>query len=200
MQCFFSLRSINSPSQIGHRSVSSQIGAFFSMRKIIPCYGASMTESSRIRMGPYVMNVVATSFGILNIEISKQPFMKTKNKNKNSIQFSKAMEKFLKGDAHAFDSVETDVIGTAFQKKVWKAARKIPYGETRTYAQIAKQIGHPKAVRAVGTALGKNPTCILVPCHRVVPKSGGIGQYAFGKKMKQWLLDHEAQGARSKDR
>jgi O-6-methylguanine DNA methyltransferase len=151
-----------------------------------------MSDVSVVTIGPYTLNVTAGDGGISKLGISKQPSMKKKNPNKNIVQFTKAAVKFMKGDAHAFDALETDVAGTAFQKKVWKAARKIPYGETRTYGQIAKQIGHPKAVRAVGTALGKNPTCILVPCHRVVPAGGGIGQYAFGKAMKQWLLDHEA--------
>jgi methylated-DNA-[protein]-cysteine S-methyltransferase len=101
-------------------------------------------------------------------------------------------KKFVQKNSNAFDDVSVAVSGTAFQKKVWGATAKIPYGETRTYAQIAKQIGHPKAVRAVGTALGKNPVCVLIPCHRVVPSSGGIGRYAYGTAVKKWLLDHEA--------
>lgn len=194
MQCFFSFRSINSPSQMGHRSVSSQIGAFFSMGPIIPCYRAGMTESSLIRIGPYVLHVVANPDGISKIEISKQPYMKAKKSNKNIDQLETAARRYGEGDAHAFDAVALDVTGTGFQRKVWKATRAIPYGETRTYAEIAAAIGSPNAVRAVGTALGRNPVCIVVPCHRVVPAAGGIGQYAYGKAMKRWLLDHEAGG------
>lgn len=177
---------------MGQRSVSSHIGAFFSMGPIIPWYGARMTESSLIRLGPYVMNVATTTMGISKIEISKQPYKKTKKSNKIIDQVEAATRRYEEGDAHAFDGVPLDAAGTAFQRKVWKETRAIPYGETRTYADIAAAIGSPKAVRAVGTALGRNPVCIVVPCHRVVPASGGIGQYAYGKAMKRWLLDHEA--------
>lgn len=131
-------------------------------------------------MGPYLFELEKTSKGISKVKILKQPLGKTKNL---SIKVDQ-MERFAGADV--------DIDGTEFQKKVWSATRKIPYGETRTYAQIAKAIGHPKAVRAVGTALGSNPVCVIVPCHRVVPSSGGIGNYAYGKAMKQWLLDHEA--------
>lgn len=81
--------------------------------------------------------------------------------------------------------------GTEFQQKVWQALCSIPYGETRSYQDIAKQIGSPKAVRAVGTANGKNPLCIIVPCHRVVGKNGQLTGYSGGLSRKQWLLDLE---------
>ncbi len=140
-------------------------------------------------IGPYRLKVTKKENGISNVEILKEPKLKTKKLDKFSIQNTKVVQ------LETLIGSPLDVAGTVFQKKVWQATAKIPYGETRTYAQIAKMIGHPKAVRAVGTALGKNPTCVLVPCHRVVPSSGGIGNYAHGKAMKQWLLDHEAGSA-----
>lgn len=140
-------------------------------------------------MGPYRLKVTKTENGISNVEILKEPKLKTKNKSTLFIQNTKFVQ------LETLIGSPLDVNGTAFQRKVWKATAKIPYGETRTYAQIAKMIGHPKAVRAVGTALSKNPVCVLVPCHRVVPSAGGIGNYAYGKAMKQWLLDHEAGSA-----
>ena len=85
--------------------------------------------------------------------------------------------------------------GTAFQKSVWKEMSRIPYGKTLTYAQIAKRIGKPKAVRAVGTACGKNPLLVLIPCHRVVGSNGGLGGYSAGIPKKVWLLAHEAKSA-----
>ena len=136
-----------------------------------------MTVASIVAIGPYLLEVQETAKGISKVNILKEPNGKAKNTNNSIDQF---MRKQL------------DLDGTPFQKKVWTETRKIPFGETRTYGQIAQAIGHPKAVRAVGTALGKNPLCVIVPCHRVVPAAGGIGNYAYGKAMKKWLLDHEA--------
>jgi methylated-DNA-[protein]-cysteine S-methyltransferase len=81
--------------------------------------------------------------------------------------------------------------GTEFQKKVWKALVEIPFGETRSYAQIAQEIGHPKAVRAVGAANGKNPISIIAPCHRVIGSSGKLTGFAGGLVTKAFLLDLE---------
>ncbi len=81
--------------------------------------------------------------------------------------------------------------GTDFQKKVWMACAKIPYGETRSYGDIAKMIGNPKAVRAVGTALGKNPIPIVIPCHRVIGNNGNLTGFAGGLDVKKALLDLE---------
>ena len=87
--------------------------------------------------------------------------------------------------------IPLDITGTAFQRRVWEALRHIPYGEVRTYGEIAEEIGSPKAVRAVGTACGSNPVGLVIPCHRVVPKSGGVGNYGFGPARKQVLLRRE---------
>lgn len=80
---------------------------------------------------------------------------------------------------------------TPFQKRVWQAARFIPYGETRSYLWIAEKIGKPGAARAVGQALGKNPLLIIVPCHRVVASDGGLGGFSGGLEMKRRLLEIE---------
>jgi AraC family transcriptional regulator of adaptative response/methylated-DNA-[protein]-cysteine methyltransferase len=87
--------------------------------------------------------------------------------------------------------IPLDITGTAFQRRVWEALRHIPYGEVRTYGEIAAAIGAPKAVRAVGTACGSNPVGVVIPCHRVVPKSGGVGSYGFGPERKKALLARE---------
>ena len=79
--------------------------------------------------------------------------------------------------------------GTDFQMKVWKALRAIPKGETRSYAEIARKIGSPKAVRAVGTACGKNPIAFLIPCHRVLNSEGGLGGYRWRLKRKKEMID-----------
>jgi len=97
----------------------------------------------------------------------------------------------VEGRPEASD-VPLDVRGTAFQRRVWEALRRIPRGETRTYGQVAAAIGSPKASRAVGTACATNPVPIVVPCHRVVPASGGVGNYGLGPERKRTLLEREA--------
>jgi len=87
--------------------------------------------------------------------------------------------------------VPVDLIGTAFQKKVWDALMKIPQGQTRSYSQIAEQIGHPRATRAVANACANNHVAIVVPCHRVVRGDGSLGGYRWGLPMKQRVLERE---------
>ena len=89
-------------------------------------------------------------------------------------------------------TVSLNLDGTPFQQRAWAAMRKIPYGKTISYAQQAKLIRSPRAVRAVGSANGANPIPIIVPCHRVVASNGGLGGYALGLAMKRWLLTHES--------
>ncbi|EGR2795358.1 methylated-DNA--[protein]-cysteine S-methyltransferase [Vibrio navarrensis] len=86
--------------------------------------------------------------------------------------------------------------GTAFQMQVWQALTTIPYGETWSYQELANAIGNPKAVRSVGLANGKNPVSIVVPCHRVIGKSGKLTGYAGGIERKQWLLERESNQGR----
>ena len=95
--------------------------------------------------------------------------------------------------AHA---VPLDVQGTAFQWKVWKALQRIPLGETRSYAQVARSIGNPNAVRAVASACARNPVAVTVPCHRVVKSSGELGGYRWGADVKAKLLERERLAAR----
>lgn len=87
--------------------------------------------------------------------------------------------------------VPLDIRGTAFQQRVWQALREIPSGQTATYAEIAAHIGHPKAVRAVGTACGANPVAVLVPCHRALRTDGKLGGYRWGLERKKQLLEKE---------
>jgi AraC family transcriptional regulator of adaptative response/methylated-DNA-[protein]-cysteine methyltransferase len=89
-------------------------------------------------------------------------------------------------------STPVALLGTPFQLRVWKALQEIPSQDTRSYAEIAKKVGHPTAYRAVGGAIGDNRILIIVPCHRVIESSGGLGGYGGGKERKRWLLNHEA--------
>jgi AraC family transcriptional regulator of adaptative response/methylated-DNA-[protein]-cysteine methyltransferase len=92
-----------------------------------------------------------------------------------------------------FAHIPLDVKGTAFQEAVWRELRKIPSGETRTYAQLAAAVGKPKAVRAAGSANGANNVAVLIPCHRVINTGGKLGGYAYGLEIKRKLLEKEAQ-------
>jgi len=106
------------------------------------------------------------------------------------IETEKQLREYFGGERDTF-SVKLDFKGTEFQKQVWKALLTIPYGETRSYAQIAKQIGSPKAMRAVGAANGKNPISIIAPCHRVIGANGKLVGFAGGLKAKSYLLNLE---------
>ncbi len=85
--------------------------------------------------------------------------------------------------------------GTDFQRRVWMALRDIPFAQTVTYGDIAREIGNPKGVRAVGLANGRNPISIIVPCHRVIGHNGTLTGYGGGIERKRWLLEHEARHA-----
>lgn len=107
----------------------------------------------------------------------------------SDLVYGQIME-YLKGKRVSFD-FSYELRGTDFQKKVWKELLNIPYGETRTYKEVATFIGNPKASRAVGNANNKNPIMIVVPCHRVIGSNGKISGYAGGLDMKKELLDLE---------
>lgn len=100
------------------------------------------------------------------------------------------LDLYFSGDLKSF-TVTLDLVGTDFQKRVWKQLLKIPYGKTKSYKDIATAIGDSKACRAVGTANGKNPICIIVPCHRVVAANGTLGGYSGGLHIKEKLLEIE---------
>src|SRR5690349_10494078 len=97
------------------------------------------------------------------------------------------LEAYFAGELTEFD-VDLDLVGTAFQRKVWQALLTIPYGETRSYGEIARQIGTPAAFRAVGLANGHNPIGIIVPCHRVIGSNGSLTGYGGGIDRKRALL------------
>ena len=106
------------------------------------------------------------------------------------IEAERQLREYFDGRRTKFD-LQLDFTGTEFQKRVWSALLTIPYGETRSYAQIARQIGRPEAVRAVGAANGKNPLSIVAPCHRVIGSSGALTGFAGGLETKAFLLEHE---------
>lgn len=104
---------------------------------------------------------------------------------------TQALQAYFAGDLSALDGIPTETGGTDFQRGVWQALRDIPAGQTRSYGQLAADIGKPSASRAVGLANGSNPVALVVPCHRVIGASGKLTGYGGGLWRKHWLLEHE---------
>jgi methylated-DNA-[protein]-cysteine S-methyltransferase len=104
-----------------------------------------------------------------------------------------ALQRYFDGQILALDEIPTETAGTEFQRQVWAALRRIPAGETTSYGELARSIGYddPRVAIDIGSANGSNPIAIVVPCHRVITKSGGLGGYAWGIDRKRWLLTHE---------
>ena len=135
--------------------------------------------------------LVSSANGLVGLYWKKQlvPLVKPSPDNFFN-QTIQELEEYFQGKRTTF-TVPLDLRGTEFQKSVWRQLQKIPYGTTATYAEIAKKIKRPKAVRAVGAANGKNPLCVLVPCHRVIGSNGSLTGFSGGLKIKQKLLDLE---------
>ena len=104
-----------------------------------------------------------------------------------------ALRAYFAGDLHVIDHLPVEAAGTPFQREVWRALRDIPCGTTISYGELARRIGRPAAVRAVGLANGSNPIGVVVPCHRVIGSNGSLTGYGGGVERKRWLLDHERQ-------
>jgi O-6-methylguanine DNA methyltransferase len=107
------------------------------------------------------------------------------------------LDAYFNGDFSAIDDVRIATGGTPFQRVVWRALRKIAPGSTKSYGEIAAEIGRPTASRAVGAANGSNPIAIVVPCHRVIGANGTLTGYGGGLPRKRWLLDHEGAASAS---
>jgi len=102
--------------------------------------------------------------------------------------------RYLDGDVAALGEVPVDQSGTELQRSVWEGLRAIPPGQTRTYAELAERAGRPRAVRAVGSACGRNLIAPFIPCHRALRSDGSLGGYYYGLDVKRWLLAHERAG------
>ena len=105
---------------------------------------------------------------------------------------ARQLKEYFAGTRRAFD-LPLSAAGTDFQKQVWRELTKIPFGQTRSYGQLAKRLGNPNGSRAVGLANGRNPIAIIVPCHRVIGADGSLTGFGGGIDRKQWLLTHEGQ-------
>jgi methylated-DNA-[protein]-cysteine S-methyltransferase len=109
-------------------------------------------------------------------------------------QARRELDEYFAGGRTSF-GLPTSTAGDGFQQRVWKLIDAIPYGETSTYGELATELGDPSLARAVGSAVGRNPLSVIVPCHRVIGKDGKLTGYAGGLERKRWLLDLESPAA-----
>ncbi len=147
----------------------------------------------------YLM-IAATPTGVCEIRLANNrqclenslpnSFCNSKCGNHNLNKWAHMILKHLSGEIRDLQ-IPTHTLGTVFQQIVWSQLTKIPYGDTLSYSEIAKEIGNARAVRAVANACGRNPTPIIIPCHRVIRKNGDIGGYGLGISRKQSLLERE---------
>ncbi|MCF8243321.1 MAG: methylated-DNA--[protein]-cysteine S-methyltransferase [Melioribacteraceae bacterium] len=136
------------------------------------------------------LDITATGDGIRSIEFSDLMPVNGFEVNHHIEKCLKQLHEYFKGRRKRF-TVDLDLDGTTFQKRVWSELLVIPYGKTLTYLDIAMALGDMKSIRAVGTANGRNKIPIIIPCHRVIGTDGSLTGYAGGIWRKKWLLDHE---------
>lgn len=148
-----------------------------------------MISATTIKTPKGYARISASTEKIVSIEFCDAPETKGPD-NPLLDQCAKELEQFFAGKTRTFSSPLHER-GSVFQKAVWKALLKVPYGEVVTYGELAHMAGYPKAARAVGSACKKNPFPFIVPCHRVLPSDKSLGGYAGGEDMKKWLLDNE---------
>lgn len=142
-----------------------------------------------VKLFDKVIEIISDDKGVKWVEFTDKKDVQIDPSNPIQKQFAE----YENGTRRKFD-LSLHIEGTRFQKQVWNALLEIPYGETRSYQDIAIRIGNPKAVRAVGGACNRNPIGIIVPCHRVVGKNGSLTGYAGGIEYKKILLEHEKMG------
>ena len=156
----------------------------------------------RVQTPVGVLLLVADSKGALRmLEFEDKPerwraaFARDKDrfeKRRDPFGIAGRLKRYFRGELDALDAIETAAAGTDFQRACWWALRKIPAGTTTSYGALAKKLGKPAAMRAVGLANGANPIAVVVPCHRVVGSDGSLTGYGGGLVRKRWLLSHEA--------
>jgi methylated-DNA-[protein]-cysteine S-methyltransferase len=140
-----------------------------------------------------VLSLIATHEGLEQIRFDATTPEDAVRQDDHAIlrETARQLDAYFARDLRDFD-LPLRLKGTAFQVRVWEALLDIPYGETRSYAQQARLVGAPDAVRAVGAANGRNPIPIVVPCHRVIGSNGKLTGFGGGLPLKSWLLDHES--------
>lgn len=136
-----------------------------------------------------VLEIIINDRAITEVNILRnEPVKMQTSANPLIVETCKQLDEYFAGKRRKFDLPLSPQGGTTFQQTVWKQLQEIPYGRTISYAQLAKAIRNPKACRAVGSANGKNPIAIIIPCHRVIAANGGLGGYSSGLDIKIQLL------------
>jgi methylated-DNA-[protein]-cysteine S-methyltransferase len=135
-----------------------------------------------------IFKILADEDFVISLAIVQS--MRSKNENEITQATKAQLKEYFLGQRKGFD-LPIKLVGTSFQKSVWKALLKIPYGNTCSYEDIAKEISNPKSYRAVGTSNKANKLPIIIPCHRVIAKNGDLAGFALGKEVKSWLITHE---------
>jgi methylated-DNA-[protein]-cysteine S-methyltransferase len=140
--------------------------------------------------------IVASELGLVRLEFDRDPAKAPANavaSDEKTATYVRQLQEYFRGERRRFD-FPLDLRGTDFQKRCWQALLEIPYGETRSYADIARAVGSPRGFRAVGLANNRNPIAIVVPCHRVLASDGTLCGYGGGLDVKQKLLELEKTG------
>jgi len=177
---------------VGVKTKKDETEGAHSMKKEVNLKQCTLSST----IGP--LHLVASDRGLRGVYWKKQRFATVENLAANSKgairhlrEAAAQLEEYLEGRRKKFNlAIDLDV-GTEFQRKVWAELARIPYGKTISYAELARKISKEKAVRAVGTANGRNPLSIIVPCHRVIASDGSLGGYAGGLRIKTRLLELE---------
>ena len=136
------------------------------------------------------IEIKGTEQGVLSVDFLDTPCKVSSSIPDCLTTCVRQIAEYFKGTRREF-TLDLVLQGTAFQRRVWGALRRIPYGQTASYRDIARAIGNEKAVRAVGNANGRNRIPIIIPCHRVIGSSGDLVGFASGLWRKEWLLNHE---------
>lgn len=159
-----------------------------------------MQYTTRIQspLGEILLTSDGTHLTGLYVNQAKQPTARNEDAKAAPFpQVIRQLQEYFAGKRTEFD-LPLAPEGTAFQQRVWNALQTIPQGKTSSYRGLAEMVGNGKAYRAVGNANGKNPICIIIPCHRVIAADGTLGGYSSGLDAKRWLLKHEQAGYREK--
>jgi methylated-DNA-[protein]-cysteine S-methyltransferase len=136
-----------------------------------------------------LIEIQSSEQGVRAVSFVEERLFETEDNAHNLLTLSQ-LQAYFNGERKVFD-LTFDLEGTPFQQRVWQALLTVPFGKTRSYMDIARALGDPKAIRAVGTANGSNKIAIIIPCHRIIGSDGSLTGYAGGLHRKKWLLDFE---------
>ena len=144
------------------------------------------------KMADGFIEVSCSDIGVVTVKLGCQKIKNSIPQIKWQKELVILFKQYINGEKVCFKRIPLDLDkGTQFQKSVWDTARKIPFGKTLSYGEIAERIGRPKSARAVGNAMGKNPVPVIIPCHRVIASNGSLGGFSSGLEWKKVLLENE---------